>query len=529
MPLNSVIKSGEASYQTVIQTSPPIGILSIAAYVRQFVNVDIKILDLNILISKSRTTNFHKFEEIVMKNLMNITENWKPEIIGISALFNTSYKYLMQLSRTTRSLWSDALIVTGGALSTNLYTKIFDNIPEIDAVAIAEAEKPVLGLIKAKDRKAYLKTAKGWMTATRAKAGMQPSVDFILNLDEIPMLAYDLIPLDDYQKVTNWHGEVTEKSKIASLITTRGCPYRCSFCANHSMHGQKLRYMTINRVIKDIKQLKEKFGVTVILIEDDSVLTDKKFTIKLLDGMSKLGLKYDLSNGLGVNHVNQDIIDRLKSADINKVTLAIESGSEYVLKKLMNKPWVDLSLAHKAVKMLRDNGFYITGTFIIGLPGETMDEVKKTVKFIKEIGLNWSKIFIATPVAGSDLYNTCIENNYLITNKLEDFHFAKSVIRTPNFEPQEIDNLKYQINLEVNFVENYDLKCNNPKTALISFEDVIRRVPDHAFAHYYIHRCYDMMGKKQQAATAFEKYKLYVKDKGWAKYAKHFGLPLEIL
>jgi anaerobic magnesium-protoporphyrin IX monomethyl ester cyclase len=527
MPFGEFIKSGEAGYRTVMQTSPPIGILSIASYVRKNTDVEFRIVDLNILISRSPGISAQEWKEKIIRTLNERTKDWDPDIVGISALFNTSYLHLKQLSKIAKEIWPKSLVVSGGALVSNLYKRIFENIPHLDAVAIAEAEKPFLGLVKAKNRREYLENDKisGWMTPAKAKKGIAPTIDFVQNLDDIPLLAYDLIDLNDYQKVTNWHGKTDKNSKIASILITRGCPYRCTYCANPSMHGGKLRYTSPQRVFSDIRELKEKFGVNIILIEDDSMLTDRQFTFKILDGLIEMKVNFDLSNGLGVNHIDEKLADKLIKAGINKVTLAVESGCERVLKELMHKSWTDLSLARKTTDILKKRGIYITATFVIGLPGETQENIQDTVKFIKDTGFNWSKIFIATPVAGSDLYQICLKNNFLVTDELKEYHFNKSIIKTSFFKPEEIDKLKMIINLDVNFVSNYDIKNKNFETALVSFEDIVRRVPDHAFAYYCIYQCYKGMNKRELAQKALEKCRECIKnDRQWAAHFKYFNI-----
>ena len=528
LPFSDLVKSGTAGYQSIIQTSPPLGILSIASYIRQFASVDIKIVDLNIVISKMPTISFSDWEQKIFEILSAIAGETSYDIVGISALFNTNFSHLLQISKIVKSLWPDAIIVSGGALASNLYNDIFKYTSDIDAVAITEAEKPFLGLVQANERRDYLEKASGWMTPARARAGMLPATDYIFDLDDIPFLAYDLINLEEYQQVTDWHGKKLSGENIASIITTRGCPNKCTFCANTSMHGRKLRYMSMKRILQDLRVLRDKYGVGIILIEDDMLISDKTYATKLLESLSEFGMRYDLASGLAVDHVDADILDSLKATGIDKITLAVESGSERVLRELMCKAWSDLSLARKAVSMLKEKGFYITATFILGMPGETREDIEKTVRFIKEVGFNWSKFLLASPVAGSELYEICKKNNYLTTDNLEDFHFAKGTIRTPFLEPEELDSMKYNINLEVNFVENYDIKRNRPEIALVSFQDVIRRVPDHAFAHYYISVCHDMMGNSDLAHSSLKKYQecLNMPDSEWLRYARHFGLPL---
>jgi radical SAM superfamily enzyme YgiQ (UPF0313 family) len=531
LPFSDLVRSGTCGNLSVLQTSPPLGVLSIAAYVREHSDVDITIIDLNILVVESPDLSFEQWERRVSESLCEAAGEGEFDIVGVSALYNTSYGHLMQITEMVKSLWPDVLVVSGGALVSNLYAEIFKVTDHIDAVAIAEAEKPFLGLVLADDRRAYLETASGWMTAASAANGKEPVADFVTDLDEIPFLAFDLICLDDYQKVTNWHGTLEPGEKVASMFITRGCPYKCSYCANPSMHGRKLRYASPDRVIEDIRRFRDEYGVNILLIEDDNLVSDRAYTITVLKAISELEMKFDFSNGLAVNHLDEEIADMILAAGVDRVTVAVESGSERVLRELMHKSWSDLGLARKVVRMLQDRGFHVTGTFIIGMPGETVEDIAMTVDFIKEVGFNWSKIFIATPVVGSEMYEDCVQKGYLTTDNIEEYHFAKCIIRTPSFEPHELDRLKYLINLEVNFVENYDLRLNRPQRAATSFEDVLRRVDNHAFAYFFLGRCHEKMGNRGDAEYCYGRYQetLNSGDKQWLNYAQHFGLPMNDL
>ena len=144
---------------------------------------------------------------------------------------------------------------------------------------------------------------------------------------------------------------------------------------------------------------------------------------------------------------------------------------------------------------------------------------------MRETGFNWVAIMIAAPIAGSRLYNFCIENDILISNKLEDLHYGKCNIRLDHSTPEEITKLRYWINLEVNFVNNYDLKNNRPDIALMGFQDVLRRVPDHAFAHFYISQCYRKLGKDEIAKEHLDKYYVIIKkSEYWNHYASLFNI-----
>ncbi len=153
-----------------------------------------------------------------------------------------------------------------------------------------------------------------------------------------------------------------------------------------------------------------------------------------------------------------------------------------------------------------------------------------SVRFMKEAGFNWMAIMIATPIAGSRLYEFCLKNNLLISGKLEYLNYGRCNIRLGHSSPEEIDELRYWINLEVNFVNNYDLKNGHPEIALIGFQDAIKRVPDHAFAHFFASKCYKMLSQDSLAQTSLDRYYSIIgESEYWARYSRSFGLSTDRL
>jgi radical SAM superfamily enzyme YgiQ (UPF0313 family) len=526
IPIGDLRKSVDPNLRWGDIVSMPMGPLSIASYTRKYAGVDFEILDLNVEIARHRNEFMYmKWDNFLQERLLKLDIEQYPDIVGISAIFNSNMGYLDLISAIAKKLWPEALVVAGGGLPTNLYSAVLDFAPAIDAVAIGEGEKPFCGLVLASNRMEYLETAPGWVTRKRVKAGLAPTVDLVSDLDEIPFLAYDLLEFEQYQKINRSHGEKQYNTISASIITSLGCLYRCTFCASHSVHGRKMRYHSLDRILADIRRLKQTYGVNLVLIEDDQFIHNKQNALRILEEISNLDIRIEFPNGLSIAHLDEDVINALKVARVKTVTLGVESGSERVLNEVIHKPYRKLSMVRKVVSMLRKKDIYTRAFFIIGFPGETKEEILESVRFMKDVGFNWVAIMLAAPIAGSELYEICKKNNMLISDKLENFYCGKCNIRLPHSTPEEIEKLRYLINLDVNFVENYDLKRGRPKIALIGFEDVINRIPDHAFAHYYASVCYKMMGRLDLERSFLKKYREIVDlSEYWAEYARYFNL-----
>ncbi|MFH1288888.1 MAG: radical SAM protein [bacterium] len=507
--------------------SIPLGILSIASYVGAYAkDVDFTILDLSVEISSFiNDSNGLSLNDFIKQQMSDRCKGKSPDIIGISAIFNSNGGYLHFISSQAKGLWPDVLVVAGGGLPTNMPEYVFENAPDVDALNIGEGEKSFLELVLADDRKVYLSSAQGWMTKGRINSTSAAPV--ISDLDEIPFLRYDLIDIKSYQ---GYHHQGTEGGKTLAvpIMTSRGCPYRCNFCSSHTVHGRRIRHYSTNRILADICRLKEDFNIKNILVEDDLFLGNKKEALQVLDSISQKNLTVEFTNGLSVNHIDEEISEALRSSGVEMASLAVESGCERVLNEIIHKPYKKLSRVREVVKLLREKDIYIRAFFVIGFPGETMEELMETVSFMKDVGFNWCAVMIATPIAGSELYEYCKKNNLLMSDKEDDFHFGKCSIKLLHSTPEEFEKLRYLINLEVNFVENYDLKNGHLRLALNGFQDVINRVPKHAFAHYYSSLCYNQVKNKELARESINKYfKIINASDEWREYAIHFKLPVK--
>jgi len=531
----------------------PLGVLSIAAYIDKYAEVNLMLLDLNASIVR-RSEDFlnSEWHEFLKEEMSALLTSPVPHIVGISSIFNSQLGYLQLISEYSKTFWPEALVTTGGGGPSNLSQEVFDMAPCIDAIAFGEAEKPFLNLVNADNREEFLESNKAWITRKRLQTGEVFSHDYVENLDDIPFFKYDLLDKgfgvnreidgqcynkkDGDKEKDNDQGNflnrklsyVKEGTVAASLMTSRGCPFSCTFCSSHTIHGKQIRYHSVERVVEDGRRLRAEYGVNTLLFEDDLFFADRKKSIAIIKKLGAEGFELDFSGGLSVIHLNHDdVVVAMKNAGVRVVKLAVESGNERVLKELIKKPYRKLSLVKKVVKRLRDNDIFIRAFWVIGHPGETKEEIFESLRFFKETGFNWVSIMIVAPIAGSELYRICKEKNLLVSDRRDTFHFGKANIRLAHSTPEEFERLRYLLNLEANFVENYDLCNGHPNKALLGLEDVLSRVPNHAFAAYYISECYRQMGDGKNAETYLVKYFDIVRShEKWREYANHFGLPL---
>ena len=507
----------------------PYGILSIDAFIKGNVKnggVKTDILDFNIEAFRIITEKRQNHNSDLLKVLKDKVHNYQPDIVAISALFNTSYNYLAPISTVIKEQVDSALIVAGGGLPTNLYRKILKKCIHIDAICYGEGEIPMADLVNATDHEKLIEKHQSWINRKTINSGKVPINSFVYKLDDIPEFDYSLVNLNDYNaRSLDKSYSAQEGKREMSIHTSRGCPFNCVFCANGKLHGKKVRFMSFEKVVTEVKNMISNFGLTTLIIEDDHFLSDKKRAKRILKQLSEFGIRIEFPNGLAVYGIDDEIGQLLKNAGTTSVSLAIESGSDYVLQKIINKPH-KVGMIKPKVRILRENGIQVHAFIVCGLPGEMDEHRLETMNMIKNVGFDWVHVFIAIPIVGSRLYDICIDNNYIVNDNMNNHMISKANIKAPGVDPKDIEDFAYRLNLSANFVNNFNMSKGEYEKAAISFKNVAQKYPEHAFAHYFLSKAYDCMNydhelvkKHMNAFTCFVE-----NNEMWKKYANDFNL-----
>jgi radical SAM superfamily enzyme YgiQ (UPF0313 family) len=491
----------------------PYGVLSIVKYCETI--GWFRILDLNLYSSPE-------------EKLYNTVKEFEPDVVGFSMMFDNSYYWLNSLSTLVNdyNYWSDhdLIQVLGGAAASYGLDEILREQEYIDGICFGEGEIPFFSLlVNLSNGKQSMFNQQSWISKWKSRT--TPIATFIKDLDDVIDLDYSYVNINDYSMDQAFSPFVVRKDKVKQffLVTSRGCPFNCVFCNNSAIHGKKVRTASVDKIVDHVERLVN-LGMEVLTIYDDQLLMDVDRAKELFRRLERFHLRIECPNGLSIAYIDAELAYLMRRAGMDTAYLAIESGSDRVLKEVIHKP-LKLSQVAPAVQILRENNFYIHGFFVIGCPGETKEDRDETREFVKSIGLDWAGFNAATPVRGSKLYEICKENNYIPTQKISEIVDKKYIIRTPDWEPEDIEEEIYLMNLDCNFVNNYRMKVGDWSTAAKAFRDVIKRYGNHAFAFYYLGECYRHMGDEETALYLKQKFNYLCKqDLRWMEYAKYFGL-----
>ena len=494
----------------------PYGVLSLATYLTRNSDTVIRIFDCNL--HTDYIKDLHEFFLI---------EN--PDIVAISMMFDNSYPHLKEITDVIHDANNLVPVVLGGAATVPSYVEIMDEQPGVDAICYSEGEIPFLELVKADNMWDVINRHPSWITRESLSHGITPLRTLIVNLDEVVAIDYSFVNIDDYpmREAFSPYIRDVKNQKQFFVVTSRGCCFDCTFCMNSANPDKTIRYASVDAVIAHVRDLVENHGMTVLSFFDDQILYNKKRAKELYSRLAEFNLRIECPNGLSVAFIDDELAKLMRAAGQDTTFIAIESGSEYVLKDLMHKP-VNLSQVKPVVEILHKYGFWVASYVVNGMPGETDVHRAETTKFMKESGVDWIMINSAAPVTGSLLWKQCIEKGYIPKNiPIDQRVFTKYIINQPHQTPEYLIKESYKMNLDVNFVNNHSLKVGDYVTAVNAFKGVIALHPGHAFAYYYLGKALIGLLQFDDATYAFMEFdRIIHEDSEWYYWADHFKMVL---
>ena len=433
----------------------PYGILSMESYLsaRCRSTIDMQLLDLNITLQKLVDQRFEgEYAAVFAEEIRTRLREFSPQLVGVSALFNSSNRYIQDIVKVCKDFDPAIITLAGGGLPSAAYKLMLESCPALDAICKGEGELPLRDLLDADDPWEVIRKHKSWIARDELAANKVPQHTFLENLDDIPPFDFKSINLDHYNNRSIDKQHSWRPKREMAIHTSRGCPFLCVFCSNPSLHGRDVRTMSIERVVADVRRMKEEFGMTVLLLEDDHFFNDKDRAKQILRELAALEIRVEFPNGVAVYAIDDEVAELFSKAGVSAVALAVESGSDHVLNNIIRKP-LKKRLIRPAVEALRKFNVRSHVFIVIGLPGEQDEHRAETLQMLLDCGFDWVHVYLAMPIFGSRLYDICVEKGYIDNPKSQDFVATKSVIRAPGVDPVKLEAFAYEMQLRVNFVE----------------------------------------------------------------------------
>ena len=409
--------------------------------------------------------------------ISNAIKDCNPDLVGVSCLFSNKAYDAHNVCRLVKEVNPEIITVMGGSHPTampieTLKDKNVDYVNKGEGEIILASINEILKSCDSAKTSGILNSVDVYYTVSNA---------YILK--NLPFPARHLLNMPKYLYSESPHSGL-KQVPATNISTSRGCPGRCSFCAIRTTFGDAYRVRSPENVLSEIEHLINTYHIKELHFEDDNLTANKKRAMTIFQGI--IDRQYNLSlnspSGLAIFAMDEELLEKMVEAGYYSVSFAIESGVPWVLRNLMHKN-VDLHKAKRLTRYARALGLKVKAFFILGYPGETKETMLQTVDFAGELGADWSLFFPATNLPGTEMDRICRENNWLVDPNLDyRYYFYKPNIRTPEFEPGFVIEVKEEANRLLNFKNNINIREGKLDRAIDDFTEVLKIYPHLEYA-----------------------------------------------
>lgn len=383
---------------------------------------------------------------LTLEESLTAIKDLKPDIFLVSGLSVEYYQHYQKSFELAKTANNKCKVIFGGVYPTLMPEEALQD-KNIDYVFIGHAEERLNNFLTLvlQNKEDVIKTIHG--IGFRDKNGnlvINPVKSFIAGVKKIAKPDYSLIDVEKYvsyrsQDVLN----NTSEGLNATILTSFGCPQNCSFCASRTISGRKVLYRPIADVIEEIEMFKNKYGVNNITFADENLLAKRERAEKILNTFieRKYNLKWQLAN-VAMWHLDDRLLELMKKSGCTAISPSVESGNPRVLRDLIRKPLKILEKTPHVVTKCKELGINIIAHFVIGLPGETWDEIRQTFRFAESYGFDMVIFHIATPYPKTELYEIATKKKLLPPDfsffSPEFYGTSRGFITTNQFTPLEL-------------------------------------------------------------------------------------------
>lgn len=345
------------------------------------------------------------------------------DILAISIMFSQEWPFIRDLIRRIKKSYPAIIIIAGGEHITALPEFSLLDCAELDYCGMGEGEELLLEFVSVSRAGGDLRNIKGLCFRDSGNITKNTRRKRISDLDGLPWPAWNLVPVETYLS-SNYGGVGTKNGRCMPVIATRGCPYKCSFCSNSEMWGQKYIMRSPNSVINEIKHYINEYDAAHIEFYDLTAIINKKWIMSFCSLYLENGLEvsWSLPTGTRSEALDQDVIEMLFRTRCKYLVYAPESGAPKTLEKLHKE--VNLDNLVKSVRTAVKNGINTRCNLVIGFPHETLGELFATLLFQAKLawyGVDDAPIYLFSPYPGSELFEYLKSTNRI--TEINDDYF----------------------------------------------------------------------------------------------------------
>jgi len=424
----------------------PSSMLYLASALRD-ARYDVKIFDMKTVKPDNPSKRSEYYETVLLEKI----REFEPDLIGFGSLFSGNFPDALHYSKVSKANFPDIPIVAGGIHFTIYAEKILEKCPSFDWIVLGEGENTIVDLVKILEKgENDFSDIDGFAYRKDNQVIINPKLKFIKDADAISFPAYELINFEDYYTDTShWHNPKKLPIKTSvPIISSRSCPNRCSFCSMFRAMGPHWRPRSAKNVVDEIEYVYNKYNHRHFSFMDDNMTLNKKRTLEICNEINNRGLniQFETPNGLNINTLDPKVIEALVSAGLVRVSLAIESGSDYMRNTVMHKN-LKREKIFEVLDILKSYPqVHVSAFFIIGMPEETHETLNDTYQMIEKINADKIQLMNIVPFMGTPVFSQALKDGLLV-----------------DIDPNKIyeaDDLYFK-NIDKYFIKPYDISLND--------------------------------------------------------------------
>ncbi|MCK5036299.1 MAG: B12-binding domain-containing radical SAM protein [Candidatus Sabulitectum sp.] len=400
---------------------PPLGIAMLSAVAKQN-GAETSICDMS-------------FQKKPFEHLREMLIQFKPDTVSITVV-TPQIRAALTACEIIRKNSPDASLIIGGPHATVLPVETLET-SGADLVYAGEGEIAFNLLVQGTDPEKI----PGACFMKSGKPVLVPGRLLIQDLDTLPLPDRDIFDMDKYFRTWYSMDRVDPGLKGTTIMGTRGCPYTCTFCQPtlSEIFGKKMRKRSPESIVSELKHLVEKYAIDGFMFEDSTFIVDHQWVTDICSLMNSEGLKLKWCCNVRADLLTEELLDTMVGAGLAKVNMGVESASQRVLDDIYRKG-ITVEGVRRALRMCISKGIFVQGYFMLGAPGETVEEMKLTIDFAASEPFDDALFDITTPFPHTELWE---KSKGLINADYSEFDcFHKSVYDLEGITPEQIEKLK---------------------------------------------------------------------------------------
>lgn len=325
--------------------------------------------------------------EAPLRPLSSVMREIPPDtvLIGVSTT-TLAWPAVRQAAAVLKKSFPGVPVVVGGPHVTAFPEETL-RYSEFDVGVIGDGEHSLMELLSRAEAGRSLAGVPGTVYRENNAIQVDQQVCWVERLDDLPMPALDLLPLHRYRSVV-------VKSPFVTMLTSRGCPYKCSFCSQIYM-GDKFRFHSADRIIAEMERAERAFGAKEIVMFDETFGANRRVAHEVFEEMQRRKFGFRWNARTRIDLLSDELLLAMRKSGCYMLHLGIESGTPRILEKM--RKGITLEQVERVVRSAHRMGFRLHGYFMLGYPGETREEIEATVKLSRRLPLDWASYTVTIP------------------------------------------------------------------------------------------------------------------------------------